>query len=79
MLHLINEIWDYSEANAPFLDEMGTDHVTALDGEHHRDKRTILKPAFDQAPAMRFLPEFQIGYAGSRIHQELWARLVPRR
>ncbi len=52
------KIWDYSEANAPFLDEMGTDHVTALDGEHHRDKRTILKPAFDQAPAMRFLPEF---------------------
>src|SRR5260370_881778 len=52
------KIWDYSEANAPFLDEMGTDHVTALDGEHHRDKRTILKPAFDQAPAMRFLPQF---------------------
>jgi cytochrome P450 len=40
------------------VDEMGADHVTALDGEHHRDKRTILKPAFDQAPAMRFLPEF---------------------
>jgi cytochrome P450 len=52
------KIWDYSEANAPFLDEMGTDHVTALDGEHHRDKRTILKPAFDQTAAMRFLPEF---------------------
>lgn len=52
------KIWDYSEANAPFLEEMGADHVTALDGEHHRDKRTILKPAFDQAPAMRFLPEF---------------------
>jgi cytochrome P450 len=52
------KIWDYSDANAPFLDEMGPDHVTALDGDHHRDKRTILKPAFDQAPAIRFLPEF---------------------
>ncbi len=37
---------------------MGPDHVTALDGEHHRQKRKILKPAFDQAPAMRFLPQF---------------------
>ncbi len=52
------KIWDYSEANAPFLNEMGPNHVTALDGDDHRDKRAILKPAFDQAPAMRFLPEF---------------------
>ncbi len=52
------KLWGYAHANAPFLDEMGPDHVTALDGEHHRQKRAILKPAFDQIPAMRYLPEF---------------------
>ena len=52
------KLWGYAHANAPFLDEMGPDHVTALDGEHHRQKRSILKPAFDQIPAMRYLPDF---------------------
>jgi cytochrome P450 len=79
------KIWDYSAANAPFLDEMGADHVTALDGEHHRDKRAILKPAFDQAPAMRFLPEFhrllEELRKASRHRIELtkfWARVITR-
>jgi cytochrome P450 len=51
-------LWSYFDGNAPFRDEMGPDHVTALDGDHHRQKRKILKPAFDQGPAMRFLPQF---------------------
>lgn len=51
-------LWSYQEGNAPFREEMGPDHVTALDGDHHRQKRKILKPSFDLAPAMRFLPEF---------------------
>jgi cytochrome P450 len=52
------KLWSYHDGNAPFLDEMGPDHVTALDGDHHRQKRKILKPSFDQGPAMRFLPQF---------------------
>lgn len=51
-------LWSYHTSNAPFREEMGPDHVTALDGEHHRQKRKILKPAFDAGPAMRFLPQF---------------------
>jgi cytochrome P450 len=51
-------LWSYQDGNAPFLEEMGPDHVTALDGDHHRQKRKILKPSFDQGPAMRFLPQF---------------------
>jgi len=51
-------LWSYNIGNAPFREEMGPDHVTALDGEHHRQKRKILKSSFDQAPAMRFLPQF---------------------
>jgi cytochrome P450 len=65
---------------------MGTDHVTALDGEHHRDKRTILKPAFDQAPAMRFLPEFHrllgdelIKACNQRIElTKFWAKVITK-
>jgi cytochrome P450 len=53
-----SNIWSYGTANAPFRDEMGPDHVTALDGKHHLKKRAILKPAVNQAPAMRYLPEF---------------------
>jgi cytochrome P450 len=56
------ELWSYAGANAPFLEEMGPDHVTALDGPHHREKRNVLKPAFDMAPAMRFLPQFNSGF-----------------
>ncbi|MGJ3242341.1 MAG: cytochrome P450 [Opitutales bacterium] len=50
------DLWSYTEANAPFLDEMGDDHVTALEGDHHEQKRAILKPAFTKRAAMRFLP-----------------------
>jgi cytochrome P450 len=57
------KLWTYAAANAPFREEMGDDHVTALDGEHHREKRAILKSAFDQAPALRFLPQFNAGVA----------------
>jgi cytochrome P450 len=52
------KLWTYAAANATFREEMGDDHVTALDGEHHREKRAILKTSFDQAPALRFLPQF---------------------
>jgi cytochrome P450 len=53
-----NDIWSYAKTNVPFTEERGPDHVTALDGERHRHKRAVLKPAFDQAPAMRYLTQF---------------------
>lgn len=53
-----SKVWSYGTANAPFHEEMGPDHVTALDGKDHLTKRAILKPAVNQAPAMRYLPDF---------------------
>ena len=52
------ELWTYRNLLAAFREELGEDHVTAIDGAHHRQKRTILKPAFDQMPAMRYLPQY---------------------
>jgi retinoid hydroxylase len=51
-------VWDYPIVFPAFLEQMGPNHLNVLEGEAHRHKRTILKPAFDQAPAMRFLPGF---------------------
>jgi cytochrome P450 len=45
--------------------------VTALDGERHRHKRAVLKPAFDQAPALRYLPQF------NEMLQASLARVAP--
>ncbi|MEM8867365.1 MAG: cytochrome P450 [Verrucomicrobiota bacterium] len=53
-----SNLWSYGTANAPFHEEMGLDHVTALDGKKHLTKRAILKPAVNQAPATRYLPQF---------------------
>ena len=53
-----SNLWSYGTANAPFHEEMGKDHVTALDGKEHLTKRAILKPAVNQAPATRYLPQF---------------------
>ena len=53
-----SDLWSYYEALAGFREQLGPDHVTALDGAHHRQKRFILKPAYDQAPIMRFLPAY---------------------
>lgn len=61
-------LWTYYNLLAGFREEMGDDHVTAIDGAHHRQKRTILKPAFDQAPAMRYLPAYN-----SIFHERLKA------
>ncbi len=81
------KLWSYAHANAPFLDEMGSDHVTALDGEHHRQKRAVLKPAFDQIPAMRYLPDFNrwfrqdLATAAARGPVELirfWGELITK-
>jgi cytochrome P450 len=55
-----SKVWSYGTANAPFHEEMGKDHVTALDGKEHLTKRAILKPAVNQAPALRYLPEFLV-------------------
>jgi cytochrome P450 len=57
------KLWSYAATNVPFLEEMGPDHVTALDGDPHKEKRAILKTSFDQAPALRFLPQFNVGMA----------------
>lgn len=61
-----SELWSYAKTNVPFTEERGPDHVTALDGEEHRHKRTVLRPAFDLAPAMRYLSQFN-----SRLHADL--------
>ncbi|MEM7792435.1 MAG: cytochrome P450 [Verrucomicrobiota bacterium] len=53
-----SKLWSYGTANAPFHEEMGLDHVTALDGKEHLAKRAILKPAVNQGPATRYLPQF---------------------
>jgi cytochrome P450 len=60
------ELWTYRNLLAAFREELGDDHVTAIDGPHHRQKRTILKPAFDQLPAMRYLPQYN-----AIFHQKL--------
>jgi cytochrome P450 len=52
------QLWTYQNLLGVFRDELGEDHVTAIDGAHHKQKRGILKPAFDQAPAMRYLPAY---------------------
>jgi cytochrome P450 len=52
------ELWDYPFLFPAWREQMGPDHLNVLEGAGHRGKRTVLKPAFDQAPAARFLPEF---------------------
>ena len=50
-----NNTWSYAKTNVPFTEERGPDHVTALDGEDHRHKRAVLKPAFDQMPVVNIM------------------------
>ncbi|MGB0370025.1 MAG: cytochrome P450 [Opitutales bacterium] len=52
------ELWNYAEPNAPFLEEMGPNHVTGLDGDPHKEKRAYLKPAFTMSSAMKHMPAF---------------------
>ncbi len=52
------ELWNYPVMFPAFLEQMGPDHLNCLEGEGHRHKRTILKPAFDQGAAMRYLADF---------------------
>ena len=49
-------LWNYSEPNASFLEEMGPNHVTGLDGDAHKTKRAYLKPAFTMSSAYRYMP-----------------------
>jgi cytochrome P450 len=51
-------LWSYYNTMAGFREGISDDHVTALDDPHHRHKRTMLKPAFDQMSAMRYLPAY---------------------
>jgi cytochrome P450 len=52
------DLWNYPVMFPGFLEQMGPDHLNNLEGEGHRQKRAVLKPAFDQAPAMRYLSDF---------------------
>ena len=52
------ELWSYAEPNASFLEEMGPNHVTGLDGDPHKAKRAMLKPAFTMSAAFKFMPAF---------------------
>ncbi len=47
------ELWTYRNLLAAFREQLDEDTVTAIDGAHHRQKRKILKPTFDQKPAKR--------------------------
>lgn len=58
-----SDLWDFPEVFPAFGEQMGPDHLNVLEGDAHRQKRTILKPAFDQGPAMRYLPEYNAGFA----------------
>lgn len=58
-----SELWDFPKVFPAFGEQMGPDHLNVLEGEAHRQKRTILKAAFDQAPAMRYLPDYNNGFA----------------
>lgn len=60
-----SRIWSYGVANATLRDELGPDHLTGLDGEDHRLKRSVLKAAFDQAPSFRYLPQFSALFAAT--------------
>jgi cytochrome P450 len=59
-----SEYWNYPIVFPAFGEQMGPDHLNVLEGEAHRHKRTILKPAFDQAPAMRYVAEFNQAFHG---------------
>ncbi len=39
-------LWDYSVTRASFQQEFGSDYLTGLNGERHKDKRRRLNPAF---------------------------------
>lgn len=81
------EVWNFPVMFPGFLEQMGPDHLNALEGDAHRHKRAILKPAFDQAPAMRYLPEFNRLFheylmraaAGGPVDLiEFWAEAIAR-
>jgi cytochrome P450 len=52
------DLWTYYDIFVAFREELGENHVTSIDGPDHRQKRLVLKPAFDQGPAMRYLPQY---------------------
>jgi cytochrome P450 len=58
-----SDLWDFPTIFPAFGEQMGSDHLNVLEGDAHREKRAILKPAFDQGPAMRYLPEYNAGFA----------------
>lgn len=60
------DLWDYPLMFPGFREQLGPDHLNNLEGEAHRQKRGVLKGAFDQGPAMRYLPEFN-----RRFHAKL--------
>jgi cytochrome P450 len=50
------DVWDYGSTNLAFGEQLGSGHVTQLDGEPHRNRRKALKPAFGMDAIMRYLP-----------------------
>ena len=51
------DLWSYREANAAFAEQLGTGHVTQLDGDPHKKRRQQLKPGFKMEAVMRYLPQ----------------------
>ena len=60
------QLWSYETARPGFLEEMGPEHVTSMDGKRHRMKRKIINKAFSLSANMRFIPVFQ-----KMLNQEL--------
>jgi len=51
------DLWSYREANAAFAEQLGSGHVTQLDGDPHKKRRQQLKPGFKMEAVMRYLPQ----------------------
>lgn len=54
-----SQLWSYEKGRPGFLEEMGSEHVTSMDGSRHRLKRKIINKAFSFSANVRFLPRFQ--------------------
>ena len=50
------DVWSYGATNTAFGEQLGSGHVTQLDGDPHKARRKSLKPAFGMEAIARYLP-----------------------
>ncbi len=58
------EVWSYGATNTAFGEQLGSGHVTQLDGDPHKARRKTLKPAFGMEAIARYLPVMDRVIAG---------------